>query len=91
MKKDLYDPEGMAFRKKATAWREGLIGVLFCLSIICVQGALAEHDRALDAVASQHEAQKLLQACLNGYPLALKDEGKVVGAVFCSASKEVKL
>lgn len=92
-------PRTRRVKVAAERFRFGLVVAAFAVSGLCLTGMMAEREEAQDAAdraarasASEAEARKLLQNCLNGYPLMTRsDAGQIDGAIFCSASKEVKL
>lgn len=93
MNSNLHNPKGMRYvRTQTRPIKEAIIVLLIGVSILAIQGTMAEHEAAQAARDAEAKAMKLLQACLNGIPLATKDDmGRVVGAVFCQASKEQRL
>lgn len=83
---------GTAPCSAVSLWREAAIIVLAGVAVLLVQGYMAERDAATSAKVARDDAMKLLQNCLNGYPLMTKDVvGRVDAAVFCQPSREVKL
>ena len=94
MNQNLYHPEGMAFTtQKRTLIREAIIGPLFCLCVLLIQGFMSEREAAQNAADGQAKAMSLLQACMNGYPIMTRhpQTDEIEGFVLCSASKEQKL
>lgn len=71
----------------------GLAALLLVHGLV-VERDLADRERteAKRQQATATQAMKALQDCLNGKSIALGDDsGKVVSAIFCSASREIQL